>query len=40
MSYANEWADGTLLVKHFLTHAEYDKKWCIDCIPQKKAKKT
>jgi mRNA interferase HigB len=32
MSYANQWTDGTLLVKHFLTHADYDKKkWCKDC---------
>jgi len=36
MTYANRWTDGTLLVKHFLTHAEYDKnKWCKDCAPQK-----
>jgi mRNA interferase HigB len=36
-SYANRWTDGTLLVKHFLTHAEYDKrKWKKDCIPPKK----
>jgi mRNA-degrading endonuclease HigB of HigAB toxin-antitoxin module len=35
VTYANRWTDGTLLVKHFLTHAEYDKnKWCKDCIPQ------
>jgi hypothetical protein len=34
-----EWADGTLLMKHFLTHAEYDKnKWCKDCIPPGKEK--
>lgn len=33
VSYANEWTAGTLLVKHFLTHTEYDKnKWCKDCI--------
>ena len=39
MSYANQWTDGTLLVKHFLTHAEYDKKkWCSDCVPQLKPK--
>jgi len=26
--YANEWAGGTLFVKYFLTHAEYDKnRW-------------
>ena len=34
VTYANRWTDGTLLVKHFLTHSEYDKhKWCKDCIP-------
>jgi mRNA interferase HigB len=34
-SYANSWQNGTLLVKHFLTHAEYDKqKWGKDCAPQ------
>lgn len=39
MTYANNWTDGTLLVKHFLTHSEYDKKkWCNDCIPPKKKK--
>jgi len=28
--------DGTLLVKYFLTHDEYDKnKWCKDCTPRK-----
>src|SRR5437016_2795363 len=26
MTYANQWTDGTLLVKHFLTHGDYDKK--------------
>jgi mRNA interferase HigB len=32
VSYANEWTRGTLLVKHFLTHAEYDKdRWRKDC---------
>lgn len=32
--YANDWTGGTIFVKHFLTHAEYDKKkWCKDCIP-------
>ena len=37
VTYANKWNDGTLLVKHFLTHAEYDKnKWCKDCIPPEK----
>jgi mRNA interferase HigB len=35
-SYANGWVNGTLLVKHFLTHAEYDKnKWRKDCKPRK-----
>jgi len=30
--YANQWVKGTLFVKHFLTHAEYDKgKWKRDC---------
>jgi mRNA interferase HigB len=39
MTYANEWTDGTLLVKHFLTHGDYDKKkWCDDCVPPKKGK--
>jgi len=33
MSYANPWTNGTLWVKHFLTHAEYDKqKWKKDCL--------
>ncbi len=37
MSYANKWTNGTLLVKHFLTHADYSKnKWCKDCIPPEK----
>lgn len=41
MTYANRWTDGTLLVKHFLTHGDYDKKnWCKDCIPPRKGKKT
>jgi len=32
VSYANPWQRGTLLVKHFLTHAEYDKDlWRKDC---------
>ena len=32
VTYANEWQRGTLLVKHFLTHAEYDKEeWKPDC---------
>jgi len=30
--YANQWVKGTLFVKHFLTHAEYDKDtWKRDC---------
>jgi mRNA interferase HigB len=33
-SYTNTWTEGTLLVKHFLTHTDYDKnKWRKDCIP-------
>jgi hypothetical protein len=40
MTYANPWTDGTLLVKHFLTHGDYDKKkWCKDCIPPEKEEK-
>jgi mRNA interferase HigB len=32
VTYANAWQRGTLLVKHFLTHAEYDKEsWKKDC---------
>jgi mRNA interferase HigB len=32
VTYAGQWAGGTLYVKHFLTHAEYDKnKWKADC---------
>jgi mRNA interferase HigB len=32
ITYANPWTQGTLLIKHFLTHAEYDKnKWRKDC---------
>jgi mRNA interferase HigB len=32
VAYANRWVKGTLFVKHFLTHAEYDKnKWKPDC---------
>ena len=32
VSYANQWTGGTLFVKHFLTHAEYDKdRWKKDC---------
>jgi mRNA interferase HigB len=32
VTYANAWQRGTLLVKHFLTHAEYDKDdWKKDC---------
>jgi mRNA interferase HigB len=39
VSYANNWTNGTLLVKHFLTHAEHDKKkWSADCIPPEKPK--
>jgi len=26
VTYANQWQRGTVLVKHFLTHAEYDKQ--------------
>ena len=39
VTYANQWTEGTLLVKHFLTHADYDKnKWRKDCIPRGKKK--
>ncbi len=32
VSYANQWTNGTLFAKHFLTHAEYDKdRWKKDC---------
>ena len=32
VAYANRWVKGTLFVKHFLTHAEYDKdSWKRDC---------
>lgn len=32
VSYANKWLQGTLFVKHFLTHADYDKNaWKKDC---------
>ena len=32
VTYATEWQRGTLLVKHFLTHAEYDEdRWKGDC---------
>ena len=32
VTYANAWQRGTLLVKHVLTHAEYDKDlWRKDC---------
>jgi mRNA interferase HigB len=32
VTYANQWQQGTLLVKHFLTHAEYNKnEWKKDC---------
>jgi mRNA interferase HigB len=34
VTYANEWQRGTLLVKHFLTHTEYDRdSWKKDCEP-------
>ena len=34
VSYANQWTNGTLFAKHFLTHAEYDKdRWKKDCCP-------
>jgi mRNA interferase HigB len=40
VTYANQWTPGTLLVKHFLTHADYDKKhWCKDCLPTLRKKK-
>ena len=32
VTYANEWQRGTLFVKHFLTHAEYDRgRWRKEC---------
>jgi len=32
VTYANQWTQGTLFVKHFLTHAEYDRgRWKADC---------
>jgi mRNA interferase HigB len=32
ISYRNQWSRGTVLVKHFLTHAEYDRNsWRADC---------
>ncbi len=32
VGYANQWSGGTLWIKHFLTHAEYDKnEWKGDC---------
>jgi mRNA interferase HigB len=32
VTYANRWQRGTLLVKHLLTHAEYDRRsWRKDC---------
>jgi mRNA interferase HigB len=35
VTYANQWTEGTLLVKHFLTHADYDKNnWRKDCVPR------
>lgn len=34
VTYANSWQRGTFLIKHFLTHAEYDKgDWKEDCKP-------
>ena len=33
VTYANQLQRGTLLVKHFLTHAEYDREWWRgDCV--------
>jgi mRNA interferase HigB len=32
VTYANPWAGGTLYIKHFLTHAEYNRgDWKRDC---------
>jgi mRNA-degrading endonuclease HigB of HigAB toxin-antitoxin module len=32
VTYANQWQRGTLLVKHFLSHAEYEgNRWRKDC---------
>ena len=32
VSWRNKWSGGTLLVKHFLTHAQYDRElWKADC---------
>ncbi len=34
VSYVNRWSNGTLLIKHFLSHAEYNKdRWKKDCCP-------
>ena len=34
VTYSNPWQRGTLLVKHFLTHAEYDRgQWREGCKP-------
>jgi mRNA interferase HigB len=31
--YVNPWQNGTLFIKHFLTHAEYDKnEWTGSCV--------
>lgn len=40
VTYANPWTQGTLLVKHCLTHADYDKNlWCKDCVPPQMKKR-
>jgi mRNA-degrading endonuclease HigB of HigAB toxin-antitoxin module len=32
VSWRNKWSGGTLLVKHFLTHSQYDRNlWRTDC---------
>jgi mRNA interferase HigB len=32
VSWRNKWSAGTLLIKHFLTHAQYDRNhWRSDC---------
>jgi mRNA interferase HigB len=32
VSWRNKWSGGTLLVKHFLTHSQYDRNlWRADC---------
>ena len=39
MTYTNKWTRGTLLVKHFLTHGDYDKnRWRKDCTGRGKKK--